>query len=368
MTGSSKERSTNNKITKGKTSKQTFAYRSAGVDLEKASRALELIKRPVFDTFNENVLNDLTAFGGLFRLEKNKFREPVLVSSTDGVGTKLLIAKETGVYDCIGQDLVGMCTNDILCCGATPLFFLDYIACGKLDPGRIRTIVSSIAKSCKNCESALIGGEVAEMPGLYSEDDIDLAGFAVGVVERKDILNPGRVSVGDAVLGIPSSGIHSNGFSLIRKIIEDRNLKLNKKYDIRGRQYNLKNLGEILLTPTRLYHRILKKIRSMNIKINSMAHITGGGFYENINRIIPDSMNAEVIKDRWEVPGIFDFFQKLGGIADKEMFRVFNMGIGMVLITGLQEADKIKSAFASGDEKIIEIGAVIEGKGKVILK
>jgi phosphoribosylformylglycinamidine cyclo-ligase len=368
LSSSSKKKPGNSKEIDNRACSQKYSYRNAGVDIYKAGKTIELIKKPVFSTFTENVLNDLTSYAGLFRFDKERFEEPVMVSSTDGVGTKLLLSREMGIYDFIGQDLVGMCINDILCTGAVPLFFLDYIACGKLDPTRIETIVSSMAESCRICETALIGGEIAEMPGMYAEEDIDLAGFAVGVVEKKEILKPSLVSTGDLVLGIPSSGIHSNGFSLIRKIIRDKNLDLDKNYDFQSEGLQVKSLGEALLEPTRLYYNILKKLRSMNIKLNGIAHITGGGFYENINRIIPANTDAEINTGCWKVPGIFKFLQHCGEIDDREMFRVFNMGIGMVIVAEQQHALKIKSAFSSGKEKVIEMGVITEGKGKVILR
>lgn len=344
------------------------SYSAAGVDLDRAGKTIELIKKPVSSTFTENVLNDLTSFAGLYSLNKDRFKEPVLVSSTDGVGTKLIVAKDTGVYDSIGQDLVGMCINDILCCGATPLFFLDYIACGKINSENIEVIVSSIAKSCRYCETALIGGELAEMPGMYTEDDIDIAGFAVGVVEKADIIRPEMVSAENIIMGIPSSGVHSNGFSLIRKIIKDCGLDLGQKYEIQGVAGRKETLGRILLTPTRLYFEVLKKIRSLDIKLNGIAHITGGGFFENINRVIPGNVDAEINRGSWEIPGIFRFLQKNGRVDDREMFRVFNMGIGMILITDKAGSKKIRSSLSSIKEKIYKIGIIKKGTGKVVLR
>ncbi len=367
MSGTSKEKSGRSKKADNKISGHNHSYRDAGVDIDEAAKAINLIKKPVSSTFTKNVLSNLTSFAGLFRFDKDVFEEPVLVSSTDGVGTKLLVSRETGIYDFIGQDLVGMCINDILCTGAVPLFFLDYIACGRLNLSRIETIVTSMAKSCRACDTSLIGGEIAEMPGMYSDEDIDLAGFAVGVVEKKDILRPSMVSAGDTVLGIPSSGIHSNGFSLIRKIINDKKLDIYKKYDLGSESRQVKTLGELLVEPTRLYYGILKKLRSMDIKLNGIAHITGGGFYENIKRIIPEDTQAQIDTGCWKVPGIFGFFQSHGEIDDREMFRVFNMGIGMVLIADLASASRIKAHFSRGKDRIIEIGKIKKGKGEVIL-
>ena len=367
MSGSRKGEPGKSKKIDNKIFGHSHTYRDAGVDIDEAAEAINQIKKPVFSTFTENVLNNLTSFAGLFKFDKDIFEKPVLVSSTDGVGTKLLISRETGIYDFIGQDLVGMCINDILCTGAVPLFFLDYIACGKLNLPRIRTIVTSMAESCRTCDTSLIGGEIAEMPGMYSDEDIDLAGFAVGVVEKKDILRPSMVSNGDVILGIPSSGIHSNGFSLIRKIISDKKLDIYKKYDFKPASRRDRTLGELLVEPTRLYYGILKKLRSMDIKLKGIAHITGGGFYENIKRIIPEDTQAEIDTGCWKVPGIFRFFQSNGEIDEREMFRVFNMGIGMVLVADPVNASIIKAHFSRGKDRLIEIGRIKKGKGEVIL-
>ncbi len=306
------------------------------------------------------------------------YKEPVLVSSTDGVGTKLLIARETGIYDHIGQDLVGMCINDILCCGATPLFFLDYIACGKLVPERINTIVSSIASSCIECETSLIGGETAEMPGMYEPGDIDLAGFAVGVVDKKDIINPALVKRGDIVFGIASSGLHSNGFSLVRKIIKDKNIDINEEFgpgtdkehafgSVSADSKKPHSLREVILEPTNLYFKTLKQIKEADIKLSGIAHITGGGFFENINRVIPRENDAVIRSGTWPVPEIFRFLQKMGSVSAEEMFRVFNMGIGMVMLVSKKNAEKLRGISQKLPFKIFEIGAIIEGSGRVII-
>jgi phosphoribosylformylglycinamidine cyclo-ligase len=346
---------------------KSYTYKDSGVNLNMAGEAINLIKKHVFSTFTKNVLNDLTAYAGLFALDIDKFKEPVLVSSTDGIGTKLLLAKEIGIYEDIGQDLFGMCLNDILCCGATPLFFLDYIACGKLELKKIELIVKSIAESCKICKTALIGGEVAEMPDMYSKDDIDLAGFIVGIVDKLEIIKPELVREGDIVLGIASSGIHSNGFSLVRKIIREKAIDLNRNYNFKDNEFSNKSLAEILLTPTKLYFKVLKEYFSKKIKINGIAHITGGGYYENINRIIPDSMNIIIDEGSWPVFEIFRFIQELGNISKDEMYRVFNMGIGMVLILDTEfEENAINLASIAG-EKIYRIGKVAKGTGKVIV-
>jgi len=342
-----------------------ITYKESGVDLDAAGEAIKLIKKPVFSTFNKNVLNDLTSYAGLFLFEKDKFKEPVLVSSTDGVGTKLLLARTTGILENIGQDLVAMCINDILCCGAVPLFFLDYIACGKLEPQKIEVIVQSIASSCKICETALIGGEIAEMPDMYKHGDIDLAGFVVGAVDRQQIIKPELVKEGDIILGLASSGVHSNGYSLVREIISGRKLDLDGDYKFKSAGLSGRTLGDILMEPTKLYFKVSQNFKDKQIKVNGMAHITGGGFYENINRVIPGDMDAQIRQGSWEIPEIFEFLQSKGNMAADEMFRVFNMGIGMVYIIGPEHA-KIAAAIAkeSGDTAF-NIGQIVRGSGKV---
>jgi phosphoribosylformylglycinamidine cyclo-ligase len=342
-----------------------ITYKDSGVDLNAAGEAIKLIKKPVFSTFNKNVLNDLTSYAGLFMFEKDKFKEPVLVSSTDGVGTKLLLARTTGLIDNIGQDLVAMCINDILCCGAVPLFFLDYIACGKLEPQKIETIVQSIAASCRFCETALIGGEIAEMPDMYGHGDIDLAGFVVGAVDRQHIIKPDRVKEGDIILGIASSGIHSNGYSLVREIIRGRKLDLAGDYKFKGAGLAGKNLAEILMEPTKLYFKVSKNFKDKDIEINGMAHITGGGFYENINRVIPGDLDALISQGKWEIPEIFGFLQEKGNMAAGEMFRVFNMGIGMVYIISPEYAGKAAAIAEESGETVFHIGQIVKGSGKV---
>jgi len=342
-----------------------YSYKSSGVSLQNAGRTIELIKKPVMETFNKNVLNDLSAFAGLYSLEKDKFSRPVLVSSTDGVGTKLLLAKQTGLYADVGQDLVAMCINDIICCGAAPLFFLDYIACGKLVPETIEMIVCSIAASCIECGASLIGGETAEMPGMYKKDDIDLAGFAVGIVEKQSIINPQQVNEGDIIFGINSSGLHSNGFSLVRKIVKDKKLDLGKNYSFKANDLKNKNLGKILMEPTRLYYKVLKNLYAKKIALNGIAHITGGGFYENINRIIPQNLDAIIMQNTWPVSEIFTFLKEAAEIQTDEMFKVFNMGIGMVFIAAAAYKESILYYAKKTGEGIYEIGEVVKGSGKV---
>ncbi len=347
---------------KSKAKNQKYSYKSSGVDLNKASKTLNSIKNSVTSTFSDKVLNDLSAFSGLYELDLKGYKNPILTSSTDGVGTKILVAKKINCYKFIGQDAVAMVINDILCCGAKPLFFLDYIACGKLDPEKIKIIVDSVAYSCRKCRTVLIGGETAEMPDMYGEDDIDVAGFAVGIVDRSNIMYKDSVKKDDIIVGISSSGIHSNGFSLVRKIISDKNLDLNKKY---GWSKN-KTLADVLLTPTKLYFKIINEIMSRSkIKIHGVAHITGGGFYENINRIIPDSLDAVIVEESWKVPIIFKVLQDIGNIDKKEMYRVFNMGIGMVIIISPCDFEEMKKVAVKLGEDIYKIGRVASGSGKV---
>jgi phosphoribosylformylglycinamidine cyclo-ligase len=363
--------------------KKQFTYKDSGVNLDKAGKAIELIKKPVLSTFSKNVLNDLTSYAGLFSFDNKKYSQPVLVSSTDGVGTKLLIAKEANNFTGIGQDLVGMCVNDILCCGATPLFFLDYIACGQLVPEKIKIIVESIAASCRECKTALIGGEIAEMPDIYSKDDVDLAGFIVGVVEKDSIIKPGLVKKNDIIVGLPSSGVHSNGFSLIRKILKDNKIKLSHKIDKQSGtaakqksgntveqkpQYDRNTtLADTLLVPTKLYYKVISKLLSKGIGLHGIAHITGGGFYENINRVIPENLNALINMGSWEIPGIFNFLKNAGNVSETEMFRVFNMGIGMVAIIDPADYDKVKKISSQAGEEIFKIGIVTQGNREVVL-
>ena len=352
--------------------KKQFTYKDSGVNLDKAGKAIKLIKKPVSSTFSKNVLNDLTSYAGLFSFDNKKYRQPVLVSSTDGVGTKLLIAKEADNFAGIGQDLVGMCINDILCCGAMPLFFLDYIACGQLDCQKVKIIVESMAASCRECKTALIGGEIAEMPDIYSKDDIDLAGFVVGVVEKASVIKPGLVKKNDIIVGLPSSGVHSNGFSLIRKILKDKKIKLSHKMDKQGgaaakQKPGNTTLADTLLVPTKLYFATISKLLGRGSGLHGIAHITGGGFYENINRIIPKNLNALINMGSWEIPGIFNFLKNAGNISETEMFRVFNMGIGMVLIIDPVDYEKVKKISSLAGEEIYKIGIVTEGNGEVLI-
>jgi len=340
-----------------------YSYSSSGVNIDRASNVLNQLKKTIASTFSDKVLSGPSSFSGLYQLDLSGYKNPVLTSSTDGVGTKILLAKKLNNYRNIGQDAVAMIINDIICCGSKPLFFLDYIACGKIDEDKIKIIIESISRSCIECNTVLIGGETAEHPGMSAEDDIDIAGFAVGIVEKESIINCSLVREGDAIVGISSSGVHSNGFSLVRKLIDDKKVDITKSYSWTGKM----SLGDYLLTPTRLYFKLINRIIEKGVKIHGIANITGGGFYENINRIIPEDMNAFIKKGSWKIPGVFEFLQKLGNIDEREMFRVFNMGIGMVFIISPDEFDKVKGIAEGMQENVFHIGNVIKGDGKVVI-
>jgi phosphoribosylformylglycinamidine cyclo-ligase len=345
-------------------STKKYSYKSSGVDIDKASDIINQLKETLKSTYSDRILSSLSSFSGLFKPDLKKYRDPVLASSTDGVGTKILLAKQTDCFENIGQDAVAMIINDIICCGAKPLFFLDYIACGKLNEKRIKTIIESIARSCSYCDTALIGGEIAEHPGAGGADDIDIAGFAVGIVEKSDIIKTDLVREGDAIIGIASSGIHSNGFSLVRKIITDKNVDLQRGYDwTEG-----KLLKDLLMTPTKLYFKTIDRMIRSGIEIHGIAHITGGGFYENINRIIPHNMDASIQEGKWEIPPVFSFLQDMGNIERGEMFRVFNMGIGMVIITSPGQFSRVEEIASELKEKVYNIGTVTKGSNRVIIK
>ncbi len=342
-----------------------FTYRDSGVDTGKANSMLSGLKKTIESTHNKNVLSDLTSFCGLFSPDSNKYRDPVLASSTDGVGTKLILARQTGIYDGVGQDLVAMSINDLVCCGAKPLFFLDYIACGRIDHEKISSIITSVASACKYCGTALLGGETAEMPDMYADDEVDLAGFAVGIVEKDSILKPSMVNKGDMIAGLRSSGLHSNGFSLVRKIVEANGLDLESMPEWTGG----KRLGEILLTPTRLYSPVTGEIfGNSKIKVKGIANITGGGFYDNIDRIIPRDMDAVIYKDRWNVPPVFTALKDMGNVSEEEMFHVFNMGIGMVMIINPASIRELKKCAGAKGGDIVILGEVTGGTGKVHIK
>lgn len=332
-------------------------YKSAGVDIEAGYKAVELMKQHVKATMRPEVLGGLGGFSGAFSLSKIKnMQEPVLLSGTDGVGTKLKLAFLTDKHDSIGIDCVAMCVNDVACAGGEPLFFLDYIACGKNDPEKIATIVKGVADGCIQSGAALIGGETAEMPGFYPVDEYDLAGFCVGVADKCDLIDGKDLKAGDALIGIASSGVHSNGFSLVRKVFDMTKEALDTYYDELG-----KTLGEALLAPTKIYVKALKAVRDKNIKIKACSHITGGGFYENIPRMLIEDTKAVVRKDSYEIPAIFKLMAKTGDIKEEMMYNTFNMGLGMVIAVDKSDVSETLEALKSSGESAYEIGYIEKG-------
>ena len=341
----------------------TLSYKDAGVDVDAGNRAVEEIKEAVRSTYRPEVLGDLGGFGGLFALNAARYKNPVLVSGTDGVGTKLQLAFMMNKHDTIGQDAVAMCVNDILVQGAEPLFFLDYLAVGKLEPSQVKEIVQGIAAACKESGCALIGGETAEMAGFYKKGEYDIAGFCVGVVERDKILPRPDIVPGDTLIGLPSSGLHSNGFSLVRKICFDhKGMTVDTVVPELGGK-----LGDELLKPTRLYPKsilpLLSGSETPNIK--GMVHLTGGGFYENIPRVLPSGTSAQIDPATWEIPAIFPLLQKWGDVADAEMYRTFNMGIGLVLVLPEKESDSVIRELRTRGEPAFKIGTVTAGNQEV---
>lgn len=338
-------------------------YKKAGVDIEAGYRSVELMKEHIKGTMRPEVLTNIGGFSGAFSMEAFKnMEEPTLVSGTDGVGTKLKLAFLLDRHDTIGIDCVAMCVNDIACAGGEPLFFLDYIACGKNEPEKIATIVSGVAEGCKQSGAALIGGETAEMPGFYPVDEYDLAGFAVGIVDKKDLITGQDIKPGDTLIGIASSGVHSNGFSLVRKVFKMTTEALNTYYDSLG-----ETLGEALLAPTRIYVKTLKNIKDAGVRIKGCSHITGGGFYENIPRMLPEGIRAVVKKDSYEVPPIFNMLSKDGDIAEQMMYNTFNMGIGMVLAIDPGDTETVMKAIEAAGEKAYIIGETQAGEKGVTL-
>ncbi|MBO4898669.1 MAG: phosphoribosylformylglycinamidine cyclo-ligase [Lachnospiraceae bacterium] len=332
-------------------------YKSAGVDIEAGYRSVELIKKSVAETMRPEVLGGLGGFAGAFSLNKIKqMEDPVLVSGTDGVGTKIKAAFIMDKHDTVGIDCVAMCVNDIACAGGEPLFFLDYIACGKNIPEKIAQIVAGVAEGCKQSEAALIGGETAEHPGLMPEDEYDLAGFAVGVVDRRDMITGESIKAGDTLIGIASSGIHSNGFSLIRKVFDMTAESLNTYYDELGAK-----LGDVLLTPTRIYVKPLKALKEAGVEIKGASHITGGGFYENVPRMLPDGTRASIRLDSFPRLPIFDLIQKKGNIADEMMYNTYNCGLGMVLAVDPADAERTVGILNGAGEKAYIVGSVVSG-------
>ena len=338
-------------------------YKNSGVDIEAGYKSVEMMKKYVQGTMRPEVLTGLGGFSGAFSMEKFKNMEkPTLVSGTDGVGTNLKLAFLMDKHDTIGIDCVAMCVNDIACAGGEPLFFLDYIACGKNYPEKIAAIVSGVAEGCKQSDAALIGGETAEHPGLMPEDEYDLAGFAVGVVDEKDIITGADVKAGDVLIGMASSGVHSNGFSLVRKIFEMTKESLDTYYDELG-----KTLGEALLAPTRIYVKALRSVKEAGVRIKACSHITGGGFYENVPRMLPEGKQAVIRKDSYEVPSIFKLMAKKGQVDEKMMYNTYNMGLGMVLAVDPADVDKTMEAIKAAGETPYVVGEIKDGEKGVTL-
>lgn len=338
-------------------------YKTAGVDIEAGYRSVELMKQYVKGTMRSEVLGGIGGFSGAFSLEKIKGMEkPVLLSGTDGVGTKIQLAFLLDKHDTVGIDCVAMCVNDVVCAGAEPLFFLDYIACGKNYPEKIAAIVKGVAEGCKQAGAALVGGETAEHPGLMPEEEYDLAGFAVGVAEENDLITGADVKPGDVLVGIASSGVHSNGFSLIRKVFNVNRETLSVYYDELGA-----TLGETLLTPTKIYVKALQEVRKAGVTVKGCSHITGGGFYENIPRMLPDGVGAKVEKGSFEIPPIFALMQKTGGLEEKMMYNTYNMGLGMVLAVDAADADRTVAALKAAGENAWTVGEAAAGAHEAVI-
>ena len=341
---------------------QSLTYSGAGVDITKGNEAVELYKPLVKSTFRKEVCTDLGGFGGLFAIDKDKYEEPILVSGTDGVGTKLKIAFEMDKHDTIGIDAVAMCVNDVLVNGAEPLFFLDYLAVGKCEPEQVAAVVAGIAEGCRQSGCALIGGETAEMPGFYPVGEYDVAGFTVGIVDKKKMIDGSKICAGDVVLGLPSTGVHSNGFSLARKVLlEHAGLKMDQEIEALDAK-----LGDVILTPTKIYVKtILELIEKAEIK--GMAHITGGGLLENIPRVLPEGCQVQLDTSKWPMLPIFQLIQEKGNVEKREMYRTFNMGIGFVIVVDAENAEKVKAACAAMEQPVYEIGSVVAGDKKVVI-
>lgn len=332
-------------------------YKDAGVDVHAGYKAVDLMKKHIAKTNRPEVIGGVGAFAGLFDLSNFSYEEPVLVSGTDGVGTKLKLAFALDKHDTVGIDLVAMCVNDIIAQGADPLFFLDYIACGKNEPEKIEQIVSGISNGCVQSNAALIGGETAEMPGMYGDGEYDLAGFVVGIVDKKRIITGDTIQQGDKIIGIQSSGVHSNGFSLVRKIVSDNNLAYTDYVEELGM-----TLGEALLTPTRIYTKAIQQMK-LDLTIKGISHITGGGFYENIPRALPDYLGVRFTEGSWEIPPVFTYLQKQANMSAEDMYGVFNMGIGMAVIVEAHEAEMAIQLLEDIGEKAFIIGEVTEEVG-----
>ena len=339
------------------------AYAQAGVDITAGYRAVELMKSHIARTVTSGICSGIGGFGGLFELDLQGIRKPVLVSGTDGVGTKLKLAFLLDKHDTVGIDCVAMCVNDVICCGAKPLYFLDYIACGKNVPERIEQIVKGVCDGCVQSGAALIGGETAEMPGFYPEDEYDLAGYTTGVVDKDKIIDNTKMEEGDVVIALPSSGVHSNGFSLVRKVFDVENADITSPVEALGG----KSVGETLLTPTKIYVMPVLALLS-EVQVKGISHITGGGFYENIPRAIPDGLCAEIDKDAVRILPIFKLIQQTGGISEHDMFNTFNMGVGMSITVAQKDVDKALSILKDNGEDAYVIGRIIKADRKIILK
>ncbi|WP_163970949.1 phosphoribosylformylglycinamidine cyclo-ligase [Oceanobacillus halotolerans] len=331
------------------------AYKNAGVDVEKGYEAVDRMKKHIAKTSRPEVMGGLGAFAGLFDISKQGYKEPVLISGTDGVGTKLKLAFQLDKHDTVGIDLVAMCVNDIVAQGAEPLFFLDYIACGKNEPQMMEEIVAGISNGCVDAGAALIGGETAEMPGMYAENEYDLAGFTVGISDKQQLITGDAIQEGNVVIGLSSSGIHSNGYSLVRNLVSD--LDLHTIYEP-----FTQSLGEVLLTPTKIYAKPIMEVKK-RIIIKGVSHITGGGFYENLPRMLPDGLGVELKKNSWNVPAIFPFLQGRGSLSDEEMYGIFNMGIGMALVVNEHDVDETLKLVRETGENASVIGSVVPKEG-----
>ena len=344
------------------TQSRSESYAAAGVDITAGYRAVELMKSHIARTMTSGVCSDVGGFGGLFELDTTGIEKPVLVRGTDGVGTKLKLAFLMDKHDTVGIDCVAMCVNDIICCGAKPLFFLDYIACGKNIPERIASIVSGVAEGCVQSGAALIGGETAEMPGFYPVDEYDLAGFSVGVVDKSKILDPSTMKAGDVVIALPSSGVHSNGFSLVRKVFDVENSDIKSSREELGG----KSIGETLLTPTKIYVKPVLALLEQ-VKVKGISHITGGGFYENIPRSIPDGLGAVIERKAVRVLPIFDLIAKEGNISERDMFNTFNMGVGMSIVVAQDDAEKAVEILKANGEDAYVIGKIENSEDKITI-
>ncbi len=337
------------------------SYAKAGVDITAGYKAVELMKAHIARTMTSGVCSDVGGFGGLFELDVEGMEKPVLVSGTDGVGTKLKLAFVQDKHDTVGIDCVAMCVNDVICCGAKPLFFLDYIACGKNVPEKIASIVSGVAEGCVQSGAALIGGETAEMPGFYPIDEYDLAGFAVGVVDKKKILQPKSMEVGDVIIALPSSGVHSNGFSLVRKVFGVGEKDISKPLEELGG----KSIGETLLTPTKIYVKPILALLD-NVTVRAISHITGGGFYENIPRSLPEGLAAKIDRSALKILPIFKLIQEVGNIPERDMFNTFNMGVGMSVIVKKEDAEKAVEILKANGEDAYIMGEIVSGDGVIL--